>query len=338
MKLKDIIERVGGDVQGDDTIEIAGARGLDHAGPGDITFLSDKKYRDKLKDSKAAAVFVVEPQETGMTQVIHPAPQLAFTKILAELHPEPRPQPGIDEKAVVSPTAKVGKNATLFPFSYVGDNVTLGDNVVLYPGVVIQDGCQIGNDCTLHGNVTLYRDTQVGNDVTLHAGVVIGADGFGYTPDEKGRHVKIMQTGRVVIEDHVEIGANTCIDRANFGETVIREGTKIDNQVQVAHNCEIGAHSIIVAQAGMAGSCRLGHHVILAGQVGLGDHVTLGDQVVIAAKAGVNRDIEEPGFYGGMPAISAISWKKYTMLLPKLPEMTQKLRELEKRLNAIENK
>jgi len=338
MKLKDIIERVGGTVQGDDTVEITGVRGIDHAGPGHITFLSDNKHRKKLASCKAAAVFVKEPMETSMIQIIHPAPQLAFAKILAELHPEPQPQPGIDERAAVSATAKLGKNVTLFPFVFIGENVTVGDNTVLYPGVVVQDGCQIGDHCTLRENVTLYRNTQLGNHVALHAGVVIGSDGFGYTPDEQGRHVKIMQTGRVVIEDHVEVGANSCIDRANFGETIIREGTKIDNLVQVAHNCDVGSHSILVAQVGLAGSCRLGHHVIMAGQAGLVDHVTLGDHVILAAKAAANKDIKEPGFYGGMPAISGMSWKKYTVLLPKLPEMAQKLRELEKRLNAIENK
>ena len=166
--------------------------------------------------------------------------------------------------------------------------------------------------------------------------MVIGTDGFGYTPDEKGRHVKINQIGRVVIEDHVEVGANTCIDRAAFGETVVREGVKIDNLVQIAHNCEIGQHSIIVAQAGVAGTCKLGHHVVLAGQVGVADHVTIGDQVVVAAQAGISKNLLEPGFYGGYPAVSAMSWKRYTTLLPKLPELSRKIQELEKRLNAIE--
>ncbi|MGP0566511.1 UDP-3-O-(3-hydroxymyristoyl)glucosamine N-acyltransferase [Nitrospina sp. 32_T5] len=338
MKLKDIIAQVGGTVQGDDQIDITDACGLDHAQAGHITFLADKKYKDKLATSPASAVLVKEPMETGMTQVIHPAPQLAFAKILAAFHPEPKPEPGIDERAAVDPTAKLGKNVTVFPFVTLGKDVTVGDNTVLYPGVVVHDGSRIGNDCTLHANVTVYRDTQIGSGVILHSGVVVGADGFGYTPNEKGEHVKIMQVGRVVIEDNVEVGANTCIDRAAFGETVIRQGTKIDNLVQVAHNCDIGPHSILVSQVGLSGSCKLGHHVILAGQVGLADHVTLGSQVIVAAKGGVNKDIPDAGFYGGSPAVSGMTWKKYVTMFPKLPEMAQKLRELEKRLNAIENK
>jgi UDP-3-O-[3-hydroxymyristoyl] glucosamine N-acyltransferase len=218
----------------------------------------------------------------------------------------------------------------------VGPDVVLGDQVALHPGVVIQEGCRIGNHTTLFPNVTLYRNTLIGDHVTLHAGVVIGADGFGYTPDEKGRHFKINQVGRVVIEDHVEVGANACIDRAAFGETVVREDVKIDNLVQIAHSCDIGPHSLIISQVGIAGTCKLGHHVILAGQVGVGDHVTIGDQVVVAAQAGVSKDILEPGFYGGFPAIPAMSWRRYVTTFPKLPEMSRKIQELEKRLNAIE--
>jgi len=337
MKLKELIEQVGGTVQGDDQIDITDAAGLDHAQAGHITFLADTKYKNKLATTGASAILVKEPMDTDKTQVIHPAPQLAFAKILAAFHPEPRPAPGIDERAVVAENAKIGKNVSLFPFVYVGKNVTVGDNTVLYPGVVVHDGCCIGNDCILHANVTLYRESVVGNHVILHAGVVVGSDGFGYTPNEKGEHVKVMQIGRVVIEDHVEIGANTCIDRATFGDTTLRQGAKIDNLVQVAHNCDIGPHSILVSQVGLSGTCRLGHHVVLAGQVGVADHVTLANQVVVAAKAGVSRDIPEPGFYGGTPAVSGMMWKKYVTTLPKLPEMAQKIRELEKRLNAIEN-
>ncbi|CAI2717804.1 UDP-3-O-(3-hydroxymyristoyl)glucosamine N-acyltransferase [Nitrospina watsonii] len=338
MKLADIIQQVGGTVEGDDQIEITDASGLEHAAAGHITFIADNKYKDKLAACAASAVLVKAPMETDKVQVIHPAPQLAFAHILAAFHPEPRPAAGIDARAAVDETAKLGQNVTVSPFVSIGRDVSIGDNTVLYPGVVVHDGCRIGNDCILHANVVLYRGGIVGNGVILHSGVVVGADGFGYTPNEKGEHVKIMQVGRVVIEDNVEVGANTCIDRAAFGETVIRTGTKIDNQVQIAHNCDIGPHSILVSQVGLSGSCTLGHHVILAGQVGLADHVSLGNQVIIAAKAGVNKSIPDAGFYGGSPAVSGMTWKKYVTTLPKLPEMAQKLRELEKRLNAIENK
>ena len=336
MKLQEIAERLGGSVEGDGSLEITGVNGMELAEQGQITFLAERKYKDQLKTSNASAVIVQKALETDKAQVVHPAPALAFAKLLAEFHPEPRPQPGIDDKASIAEGVQLGKDVSIGPFVSLGKDVVIGDNTVLHPGVVVHQGCRIGNNATLFANVTLYRNSVIGNHVILHAGVVIGTDGFGYTPDEKGRHVKINQIGRVVIKDLVEVGANTCIDRAAFGETVVREGTKIDNLVQIAHNCNIGPHSIIVAQVGIAGTCKLGHHVILAGQVGLADHVTIGDQVIVAAQAGVNKDLVEPGFYGGSPAISAMGWKRYTTVLPKLPELSRKIKELEKRLNAIE--
>jgi UDP-3-O-[3-hydroxymyristoyl] glucosamine N-acyltransferase len=336
MKLQEIAERLGGTVEGDGSLEITGVNGIELAEQGQITYLAEKKFKDKLNASNASAVIVQKTLETDKAQVIHPAPALAFAKLLAEFHPEPKPQPGIDDKAVIAEGVQFGKDVSIGPFVVIGKGSVIGDNTVLHPGVVVHEGCRIGNDATLFANVTVYRNTIIGNHVILHAGVVIGADGFGYTPDEKGRHVKINQVGRVVIKDHVEVGANTCIDRATFGETVVGEGTKIDNLVQIAHNCDIGPHSIIVSQVGMAGTCKLGHHSILAGQVGLADHVTIGDQVIVAAQAGVNKDLLEPGFYGGSPAISAMTWKRYSTLLPKLPDLSRKIQELEKRLNAIE--
>lgn len=336
MKLQEIAERLGGTVEGDGSLEITGVNGMELAEPGHITFLAEKKFKDQLQTSRASAVIVKQVLETDKAQVIHPAPALAFARLLAEMHPEPRPEPGIDKNASIAKGVQLGKNVFIGPFVAIGRDVVIGDHAVLHPGVVVQEGCRIGNHATLFSNVTLYRNSVIGDHVILHAGVVIGADGFGYTPDEKGRHVKINQAGRVVIEDHVEVGANTCIDRATFGETVVGQGTKIDNLVQIAHNCNIGPHSIIVSQVGMAGTCKLGHHVILAGQVGLADHVTLGDQVVVAAQSGVNKDLVEPGFYGGSPAIAAMSWKRYSTTLPRLPEISRKIQELEKRLNAIE--
>ncbi|HKI68854.1 MAG TPA: UDP-3-O-(3-hydroxymyristoyl)glucosamine N-acyltransferase, partial [Verrucomicrobiae bacterium] len=226
MKLQEIAERLGGTVEGDGSLEITGINGLEMAEQGQITFLSDKKFKDQLQACNASAVIVQKALETDKAQVIHPAPALAFAKLLAEFHPEPRPQPGIDGKASIAEGVQLGKDVTVSPFVVIGKNVVIGDNTVLHPGVVVHEGCRIGNNATLFSNVTLYRNSVIGNHVILHAGVVIGADGFGYTPDEKGRHVKINQVGRVVIEDHVEIGANACIDRAAFGETIVREGTK----------------------------------------------------------------------------------------------------------------
>jgi len=338
MTLQEIADRLGGTVRGDGSLDITGINGIDLAQPGQITFVSEKKFLQKLKDSKASAVIVKDAFDWDIAQVIHPVPALAFARLLEIFHPEPRPEPGIHPQAVIAEGVQLGKDVTIGPFVSISRDVVIGDQTVLHPNVVIQEGCRIGNHATLFPHVMLYRNTVLGNHVVLHAGVVVGADGFGYTPDEKGRHQKINQIGNVVIEDHVEVGANSCIDRAAFGSTIIREGTKIDNQVTIAHNCDIGPHSIIVAQVGIAGTCKLGHHVILAGQVGLADHVTLGNQVIVAAQSGVNRDLLKPGFYGGSPAISAMAWKRYVATLPKLPELSKKIAELEKRLNAIENR
>ena len=337
MKLEKIAELVGGTLKGDGSLEISGLQGLEQAQKGHITFLSKKLLLDTLNRSQVSAVLVKEAVDTSISQVIVASPELAFARLLREFHPEPKPKPGIHDRAVVGENVKLGEQVTLSAGVCVGNDVVIGDHVHLFPNVVVGEGCQIGSHTIIHPNVTLYRNTELGNHVILHSGVVVGADGFGYTLDEKGAHFKINQIGRVVIEDHVEIGANSCIDRAAMGTTRIKQGTKIDNLVQVAHNCTVGEHSILVAQVGLAGSCTLGHHVVLAGQVGVADHVTLGDQVTLAAQSGTFRSIESNNVYGGHPAVPLGEWKKYVTVLPKLPELARKMRDLEARLKEIED-
>ena len=337
MKLEQVASLVSGNLEGEGSIEIKGVRGVHDAKEGDITFLMQNKYLDVLKKSKASAVFVVKPVEVSIPQIVVAKPELAFARLVKELHPEPRPQPGIHSSVVIGKKVVLGENVTLSAGVCIGDDVSIGNDVVLYPNVVIGNDCKVDDHCTLHPNVTLYRNTEMGRHVIVHAGTVIGADGFGYTLDEKGCHYKINQFGRVVIEDFVEIGANSCIDRAAMDTTLIKAGTKIDNLVQVAHNCTVGNHSILVAQVGLAGSCRLGHHVVLAGQVGLADHVTLGDQVTVTAKSGTFRDLENNAVVSGWPAVPTGTWKRYMATLPKLPDLARKVKELESRLREIEN-
>ena len=337
MKLEQVASLVSGNLEGEGSIEINGVRGVHDAKEGDITFLMQNKYLDVLKKSKASAVFVVKPVEVSIPQIVVAKPELAFARLVKELHPEPRPQPGIHSSVVIGKKVVLGENVTLSAGVCIGDDVSIGNDVVLYPNVVIGNDCKVDDHCTLHPNVTLYRNTEMGRHVIVHAGTVIGADGFGYTLDEKGCHYKINQFGRVVIEDFVEIGANSCIDRAAMDTTLIKAGTKIDNLVQVAHNCTVGNHSILVAQVGLAGSCRLGHHVVLAGQVGLADHVTLGDQVTVTGKSGTFRDIENNAVVSGFPAVPTGTWKRYVATLPKLPDLARKVKELESRLREIEN-
>jgi len=337
MKLEKIAELIGGKLKGDGSVEISGINNIEQAEEGQITFLSKKKFLNILNHSQASAVLVKEAIDISISQVIVASPELAFARLLREFHPEPKPKAGIHDRAVVGKNVKLGEQVTLSAGVCIGDDVEIADHVHLYPGVVVGDRCQIGSHTVLHSNVTLYRETELGSHVILHAGVVIGADGFGYALDEKGEHFKINQIGRVVIEDHVEIGANSCVDRAALGTTRIKRGTKIDNLVQIAHNCTVGEHSILVAQVGLAGTCTLGHHVVLAGQAGIADHITLGDQVTIAAQTGVFRNIESNNVYGGTPAIPLGEWKKYVTALPKIPELLHKIRDLEKRLKEIEN-
>ncbi|MBT5027601.1 MAG: UDP-3-O-(3-hydroxymyristoyl)glucosamine N-acyltransferase [Nitrospinaceae bacterium] len=337
MKLEKLAELVVGTLEGDGSIEISGVRGIEQVERGQITFLSKNKFLDTLNRSEASAVLVKERLKTPIPQIIVASPELAFARILNSFHPDPKPQPGIHGRAVIGDNVKLGEQVTVSAGVCIGDDVEIADRVHLYPGVVVGDRCRIGSNATVYPNVTLYPDTQLGNHVILHAGVVIGADGFGYTLDEKGAHYKIKQIGRVVIEDHVEIGANSCVDRAAMGTTLIKQGTKIDNLVQVAHNCVIGEHSILVAQVGLAGTCTLGHHVVLAGQVGIADHVTLGDQVTLTAQSGTFRNIESGKVCGGSPAVPLGDWKKYVTVLPKLPELARKVRDLEVRLKEVEN-
>ena len=337
MKLEQVASLVSGNLEGEGSIEINGVRGVHDAKEGDITFLMQNKYLDVLKKSKASAVFVVKPVEVSIPQIVVAKPELAFARLVKEFHPEPRPQPGIHSSGVIGKKVVLGENVTLSAGVCIGENVSIGNDVVLYPNVVIGNDCKIDDYCTLHPNVTLYRNTEIGRHVIVHAGTVIGGDGFGYTLDEKGCHYKINQFGRVVIEDFVEIGANSCIDRAAMDTTLIKAGTKIDNLVQVAHNCTVGNHSILVAQVGLAGSCRLGHHVVLAGQVGLADHVTLGNQVTVTAKSGTFRDLEDNAVVSGWPAVSTGTWKRYVATLPNLPDLAKKIKELESRLREIEN-
>ena len=268
-KLKELAEWVGGTVIGDGDVEISGVAAIEEARPGEITFIANPKYLSKLTETNASAV-IVSP---NVTQADKPLlsianPYLAFAKILT-LYSQKAYQPrGIDPKAWISPTAQLGKEVTLYPFVYVGDRCSIGDRVTLYPGVWVGDDSSIGEESILYANVSIYPGTIIGKRVILHSGVVVGSDGFGYVKDGK-KNVKIPQVGHVEIEDDVEIGANTTVDRATLGKTVIQRGVKIDNLVQVAHNVVIGEDSIVVAQVGISGSTKIGSNVTLGGQVGL---------------------------------------------------------------------
>lgn len=336
MRLFEIAELFGGTVEGDRETEIKGVRGLEDAEEGDITYLSSSKYLSKLLESKASAVIVKEKLEgIKKAQLIVSNPQLVFARLLSLFYVKPEPFLGLSDKAYISQRAIIGENVTVYPFSYIEEDVSIGDGTVIYPFVFIGRGSKIGRECIIYPNVTIRERVTIGNRVIIHCGAVIGADGFGYVFHE-GKHEKIPQVGTVIIEDDVEIGANTTIDRATTGATVIGEGTKIDNLVQIAHNVKIGKKCIIVAQVGIAGSSTIGDGCILAGQVGISDHVEIEAGTIITAQSGVMPGKVERGVFSGYPIMPHREWLRATVAFQKLPEMQKKIKEIEEKIAKLE--
>lgn len=335
-KLKELAQWVDGKVVGDGEIEISGVSAIDEAQTGEITFITNPKYLPKLSETCASAVIVSKEVARGDKPLLSVAnPYLAFAKILELFSKSPYQPKGIDPNAWISPTAKLGKDLTLYPFVYIGDRCSIGDRVTLYPGVYIGEDSSIGENSILYPNVSVYSGTVIGKRVILHSGVVVGSDGFGYVKEGR-KNVKIPQVGRVEIEDDVEIGSNTTIDRATLGKTIIRRGVKIDNLVQVAHNVTLGEDSIIVAQVGISGSTKIGSNVTLAGQVGVADHIEIGDNVMVGAQSGVMSDLAPNQAYIGSPPLPPKEFFRMVAALQKLPEMRRTLIEIEKRLKKIE--
>jgi UDP-3-O-[3-hydroxymyristoyl] glucosamine N-acyltransferase len=336
--LQEIADYLDARVVGDPHAVVHGLGSLDKAVAGEITFLANPKYADRLRESGATAVIMPPGGDSFGKNVIETdKPQLAFAMLLNLFYQPPAAPQGVMPGAHVSPSAELGKGITVYPGAYVGDGVKIGDRVIIHPGAVIYAGCTIGDDVTLHANVSVREQCRIGNRVIVHNGTVIGSDGFGYVPDGR-KHVKVPQVGIVVIEDDVEIGANVTIDRAALEKTVIGRGTKIDNLVQIAHNVIIGEDCLIVAQSGIAGSAELGSSVVVGGQVGIVGHIKICSNVMIGAQSGVSNNIKEPGIYSGSPTMPHKEWLKSSMTLPKLPEMRKSVVDLEKRVSALEEK
>lgn len=335
-RLKELAEWVGGAVVGDGEVEISGVGAIEEARTGEITFIANPKYLRKLGETHASAVIVsteVAQAEKPLLRVTNP--YLAFAKLLTLFYQKTYQPKGIDPNAWISPTAQLGKDLTLHPFVYIGDRCRIGDRVTIYPGVYVGEDSTIGEESVLHPNVSIYSGTVIGTRVILHSGVVVGSDGFGYVKEGK-KNVKIPQVGGVEIEDDVEIGANTTIDRATLGKTIIRRGVKIDNLVQVAHNVVIGEDSIIVAQVGISGSVKVGSNVTLAGQVGVVGHIEIGDNVMVGGQSGVTHDLSPNQGYTGSPALPHREFLRAINVFPKLPEMRKTFMEFQRRLKRIE--
>lgn len=339
MKLKELASLLNGEIIGPphaDNIEITGVSGIKEAQEGDITFISAQRYVKDLSGCGASCIIVKEPiAGIDIPQLKVSNPYFAFAKLLEHFYIRPRTPIGISKDAIVS-EARIGKDVSIFPFSYISDGVSIGDGTVIYPYVFIGENTTVGEKCIIYPNVTLREKVKIGNRVIIHSGSVVGSDGFGYVFGE-GRHYKIPQVGGVIIEDDVEIGSNVSVDRATTGNTIIGRGTKIDNLVQIAHNVKIGENSLIIAQVGIGGSTEIGDFVTLAGQVGVADHTKIDSGTMIGAQSGVMGNVTR-GFYSGTLAMPHKDWLKAQAIFAKLPELNKKIRELEEKVKELERR
>jgi UDP-3-O-[3-hydroxymyristoyl] glucosamine N-acyltransferase len=335
--LAELAARVGGEVQGDGTLRVEGVGPLEEAGPSQLSFFSNKKYRKAFEATRAGAVVVDRNTEVpaGRTVLRAPNAYLAFAKISTLFHPPREALPEVSPLAAVHPTAHVDPSAQVMPLACVGPGARVGARSIVFPGAHVGEEARVGEDCVVYHNVVIRERCVVGDRVILQPGCVIGSDGFGFALDMEGdgrgpRHYKVPQAGVVVVEDDVEIGANTCVDRATLGTTRIGRGAKIDNLVQIAHNVEVGPLSIIAAQAGIAGSTKLGMGVVVWGQAGVLGHVSIGDRAEILAQAGVGEDLEPGARVAGSPSTPDVQWARNLSVFNKLTEMRRELRELRK--------
>ena len=341
LKLQDIADRLGCRVEGDDAIEIRRVAGIEHAQAGDLTFLANAKYHPHLATTAASAVIVDEkiPREGVRAAFLRAAqPALAFARAVGFFQQPVAPPKGIDPRSAIDTEVTLGADVAIGPFVVIGAGAAIGARTVIYPNAVIGPGAHIGEDCVIRSHVSLRDRVEIGNRVILHDGVVIGSDGFGFVRQTDGTHFKIPQNAAVVIEDDVEIGANTTIDRPAVGETRIQAGTKIDNLVQIAHGVSIGRRVLFASQVGIAGSTVVEDDVVLAGQVGVAGHLRLGKGVIATAQTGIPNSVEAGEFISGYPAIPNRDWLKSSAVFRQLPDLRKRVGELEQRLKELEEK
>ena len=340
MRLSELAAQTGARCAPSDAeIEIEGAAGLDQAGLGQVTFLSNPRYASRVNTTAASAIYVGEDAEVAREDLAFlraKDPYLAFTRALILFHPTAEFEPAIHPSAVIDPTASVAHDVFVGAHVVVGPDAIIGNRVQIHPNVTIADNVTIGSDSVIHSGVAIREHSILGRRVIVHNNAVIGSDGFGFAKDEERRWLKIPQTGRVVIEDDVEIGAGTTIDRASTGETRIRRGAKLDNLVQIGHSCAVGEDALLCAQVGMAGSSRVGDRVILTGQVGIGGHITVGDDAILYPQSGVPNDVDPGQVLVGTPAFEVSAFWRAIAVFKKLGDLPKRIRALEKRLDEIE--
>lgn len=338
---KQIAEFIQGRVEGDENASVHDFAKIEEGREGCISFLSNPKYTHFIYDTKSTIVLIDESVElehpVSATLIRVKSAYEAVAKLL-QLYESMKPKKkGIDSLAFVSPKAQVGENVYIGPFAYIGDGAVIGDGCQIYPHVNIADGVKVGEDCLFYPNVTVYHGCRIGNNVILHAGCVIGADGFGFAPSANG-YDKIPQIGIVTIEDDVEIGANTCIDRSTMGSTYVRKGVKLDNLVQIAHNTDIGANTVMSSQVGVAGSTKVGEWCMFGGQVGLAGHITIGNKVFLGAQSGVPGSIKDGQQLIGTPPMEQRAYFKSHAIFRRLPDMYKQMNEMQKTIDALKAK
>lgn len=328
---------LGGKIIGDGNRKVSDVGSIESAKEGQLTFLCDAKYLPYLSSTGASVVLMTDSiafeGETNATLIRVENARAAMGQLLALVAKAMNPaKQGVEQPSYVSEGVAVPEDAYIGAFAYIGKNVQLGKGVQIYPHVYIGDNVRIGDNTILYSGVKVYYNCVVGNDCILHAGVVVGSDGFGFEPDAKGVNQKLPQIGNVIIEDDVEIGANTTVDRAMMGSTIIRRNAKIDNLVQVAHNVEVGESTFLCSQVGIAGSSKIGAHCILAGQVGVAGHLEIADNCVFGAQSGIPSSVRKAGMYQGSPIIDAMNWRRSVVGFKQLPDLMKKLQELEKKV------
>ena len=338
---KQIASFIGGEIIGNENDEIFTFAKIEEGVPGALSFLANPKYAEYIYTTQSSVVLVnkdFEPNgEIKATLIKVENAYESLAKLMMMYEAAKPKKTGISSLASIAGSAKVGENCYIAPFVVIGENCEIGDNCSIYDGTSIGDGVKIGNDCLLYAHVTVYHDCRIGNSCILHSGSVIGADGFGFAPTADGYN-KIPQTGIVVIEDNVEVGANTCIDRATMGSTIIHSGVKLDNLVQIAHNDEVGSHTAMAAQVGIAGSTKIGQWCIFGGQAGVSGHSTIGDRSTVGPKCGTLGNIKGGERLMGAPAMDAREFIRVTAYMKRLPEMDKKIKQLTKELEALKNK
>jgi UDP-3-O-[3-hydroxymyristoyl] glucosamine N-acyltransferase len=337
--LGELARRLECPIEGDAGLEIRRVAKIEEAGPGDLTFLANPKYASKLATTRASAVIMNGTGVPAPCAVIRStSPYLTFARAASLLMPNQAPAPGVHPQASVAADAAVDPSASIGVFAVVGAGARVGARTIVHPHAVIGDGATVGADCIIHAQVSIRERCTIGDRVILQNGAVVGSDGYGFAQRPDGSHEKIPQVAPVVIEDDVEIGANTTIDRPAMGETRIKAGTKIDNLVQIGHGVVLGKHVLLAAQVGIAGSTVVGDHVVFGGQVGVGGHLTIGDRAKAVGQSGITNSVDADKFVSGYPAIDNSEWRRSSAVFRKLPEMRKQLRALEDRLKKLEEK